>query len=60
MTSLGRRRLGQCRIFARATLLGDRAAGVKAAAARDEHGIRCLALEDLWSLPVVRIAPRDY
>ena len=60
MTGLDRRRPGQCRIFARTTLFGDRAARVEAAAARDEHSVRCLALEDLRSVPIARVAPGDY
>ena len=60
MTGLGRSRPSQCRIFARTTLFGDRAAWVEAAAARDEYSVRCLALEDLWSVPVARVAPGDY
>ena len=59
MTRLGRRRPGQRRILDRAVLFGDRATRVETAAARDEHGIRCLALENLRLLPVARIAPRD-
>ena len=59
MTRLGRRRPGQRRILDRAVLFGDRAARVEPAAARDEHGVRCLALENLRLLPVARIAPWD-
>ena len=59
MALLRRRRPGEPRVLLRTALDRYRTAGMEAAAGRDEHGVGCLALQDLRLLPVARVAPRD-
>ena len=59
MAFFGRRRPGKPRVLLGTALDRDRAARMEAAAGRDEHGVGCLALQDLRLLPVARVAPRD-